>query len=533
MKLPMNAVIVTIITSTTFACSDSNFTPAKNDTHNAPSSKDGKTAQSPNANQSSSTSQGLPSLNPDSNTLKADLVDTSVAQFLLSPTNTNSTLAQSVRAQLANQGVNPLQDGDFRSHSAAKVALGKMLFNDRILSGNMTVSCASCHVVWRGMGDGTSLMNDIGVKGIFSHIDQPANQNLLPRNTMPLFNRGHKSFTSMFWDGRVEPKSGMPSGFNTPATTDLPNGLDSVVAAQALFPLTSREEMLGDAKNNAIAAKYTNPKDVWNALMVRIKNNAQYMSMLHDAYPGVADDQLGIQHIANALAAYQDVSFRADASAFDQFLKGDDSAMTVTALQGAELFYGRAQCSTCHTGSLQSDQQFHAISVPQFGIGKGDGVNQREDYGRGRVTGKSTDRYKFRTPSLRNVYITGPWGHDGAFSNLTDYIRHYTAPVESMNSWDAGKQLILRTKQWPQGFFDPHMNPAVRQTITNANEFPGVQLSDQDIAWLVEFLGTLTDRTYQSRDVTTDTVPSGMNDFLGIFGLKQEWFELLRPLTWL
>lgn len=523
------ATLVVILTNATYACSSStDFIPTANKNSDAPA------VDTHENGISSSENQAVPALHPDDATLKNDLVDPSVAGYLVGPTNANSntSLSATVRQELAGKSVTPLVDSDFRTHPAAKVALGKMLFNDRILSGNMTVSCASCHVVWRGTSDGTSLMNDIGTKGLFAHIDQPATQNLLPRNTPPLFNRGHRSFAKLFWDGRIELQPGMPSGIKSPANMDLPEGLDSVAAAQALFPLTSREEMLGDATNNGIAARFSAPKDIWAALMSRIKNNQQYMQMLRAAFPGLTDDQFGIQHIANAIAAFEDQSFRADDSPFDRFLKGDNAALTSNALKGAQIFYGRAQCSTCHAGALQSDQQFHAIDVPQFGLGKGHGISQREDFGRGGITNLAADRYKFRTPSLRNVYITGPWGHDGAFTGLADYVRHYGAPAQSLATWNAG-QVILRVRQWPQGFFGPFTDNASRQNILSANEFPGVQLSEQDISWIVEFLGTLTDRTYQSRDVVPESVPSGMKDFIGIFGLKPEWFEMLRPLPWL
>ncbi len=536
----LRSSIAVALIGTIYGCSDARFTPASNSDKNnpskdiAPSSPSPKSSNIENNDKTEDDKTKLPSINPDAATLRNDLIDPSVAGFLAAPTTTtvNPSFSQTVRRELAAKGITPLVESDFRKHSAEKVQLGRMLFYDRILSGNMTVSCASCHVVWRGTSDGTSLMNDVGAKGLFARIDQPKVQNLLPRNTPPLFNRGHNSFTRLFWDGRVEPQAGMPSGFRTPANGDLPEGLDSVAAAQALFPLTSPEEMLGTVTDNGIAARFTAPKDIWNALMLRIKNNTQYMQMLRSAYPGLSDDQFGIQHIGNALAAFQDQNFRADASPFDRFLKGDDAMMTTTALQGAQIFYGRAQCSTCHAGTLQSDQQFHSIAVPQFGIGKGHGSSLREDYGRGGITNLAADRYKFRTPSLRNVFLSGPWGHDGAFTSLSEYVRHYGAPAQSMVAWNAG-QIILRVNQWPQGFFTPHTDLALRQNILNANEFAGVQLSEQDIAWLVEFMGTLTDRSFLSRDAVPNAVPSGMSDFLGIYGLKPEWFNLLRSLSWL
>ena len=82
------------------------------------------------------------------------------------------------------------------------------------------------------------------------------------------------------------------------------------------------------------------------------------------------------------------------------------------------LFYGKADCASCHSGAFQTDHDFHAIAMPQLGPGKGDGFRGREDFGRERVTGDPTDRFRFRTPTLRNVALTGPWGHTGAYATL-------------------------------------------------------------------------------------------------------------------
>jgi cytochrome c peroxidase len=531
-QAPRNLSILGVATTLLVMVACSNNDKAKPPGAGAPGTVD---PQASDANDSPAADrQSPPTIYPDEATRGNDLIDPSIAPFLNppAPAAVSPPTSQSIRAELASKGIVPLKNEDYRVHLPAKVALGKMLFYDRILSGNMTVSCASCHVVWRGLSDGTSLMNDVGVKGIFSHIDHPTNGNFLARNSPAIFNHGHKSFDKLFHDGRVEPGAGFPSGLKTPAGADLPEGLDSALAAQALFPLLSREEMLGDKKDNGLAAQFSTAPQIWNALMARLKKNAEYMQMFKAAYPGVADSAFAIQHVGNAIAAFEDQAFRADDSAFDKFMKGNDQAMTRTAALGAQIFYGRAKCSTCHAGALQSDQQFHAIAVPQFGIGKGHGVSKREDHGRFGVTGAESDRFKFRTPSLRNVYISGPWGHDGAFTVLKDYVRHYVAPAAKMATWNSS-QVVLRANAWPAGFFEPQLDAVARKSVTDANEFPGVELSEQDIDWLVEFMGTLTDRTFLNRDVVPNRVPSGMPDFLGVYGLRSDWFELLRPIPWL
>ncbi|MCB0238120.1 MAG: hypothetical protein KDH08_05655, partial [Anaerolineae bacterium] len=102
-------------------------------------------------------------------------------------------------------------------------------------------------------------------------------------------------------------------------------------------------------------------------------------------------------------------------SPWDRFLAGDDSALSTDAQHGALLFYGDAGCARCHSGNLLTDQEFHNAAVPQLGPGKGR-QNPYIDLGRARETGNPDDRFAFRTPPLRNVALTGPWMHNGAFA---------------------------------------------------------------------------------------------------------------------
>ena len=82
------------------------------------------------------------------------------------------------------------------------------------------------------------------------------------------------------------------------------------------------------------------------------------------------------------------------------------------------LFYGKENCSSCHSGKFQTDLGFHAIAMPQIGPGKGhnseDYDDGREGFGREVVTGNVNDRFRFRTPTLRIVALTAPYGHAGS-----------------------------------------------------------------------------------------------------------------------
>jgi len=126
-------------------------------------------------------------------------------------------------------------------------------------------------------------------------------------------------------------------------------------------------------------------------------------------------------------------------TAFDSFLRGRPMLDAVTAepdpeaLDGADLFFGDAGCADCHSGPLLSDMEFHNIGVPQIGPGKDPATGL--DEGRFLVTGDRADRFAFRTPPLRNVDLTGPYMHDGAFATLEEVIRHHADPEASLRGF--------------------------------------------------------------------------------------------------
>lgn len=420
--------------------------------------------------------------------------------------------ALALRQLLAAQKVSPLTDDQFRRHSPAKVKLGQLLFFDRILSGNMTTSCSSCHLFNRGSSDNLAMTIDAATRGVVRRLLNPKTTDFIPRNTIAISNLGHKSFVAMFHDSRVAVDGGHRSGFSTPAGDRTPPGLDSVVAAQALFPLLSDKEMLGEAGENELAGLKSSTA-IWNGLLRRVMSYREYRELFYDAYPLARS--YGIQHLANAIAAFEETVFRSDRSQFDAFLRGNDQAMSPSQLQGAILFYGNNKCSGCHAGALQTSNRHFAIAIPQFGPGKGHGINGLEDFGRGGVTGKPEDMYKFRVPSLRNIVLSAPYGHNGAFTKLGSYIRHYRNPVASMTNWNPA-QVIVPTRKYPPNFFAAWLNPEIRANLTRANQIPGIAISDYDLQALKSFMTALTDDRFNNRSVRPIRVPSGRRDYLGL-----------------
>jgi cytochrome c peroxidase len=451
----------------------------------------------------------------------------------------------------------PAQASDFYDAarpSDAKVALGRTLFFDKVLSGNRNISCATCHHPDLASSDGLSLPLGEGADGLGPKRRASSAVPVfgrVPRNSQALFNLGATEFVFMYHDGRVaeDPHNNWGNRFWTPAREQLPSGLDSVLAAQAMFPVLSRVEMLGHKGENEVANAVASDRlgEAWKLLTDRLRAIPAYVDMFRAAYPDVKGaDDLNFVRVANAIAAFEATAFRSTGSPFDQFLESrDPSVMGEPAIRGMESFYGKAGCGSCHSGRFQTDHDFHAIAMPQIGPGKADGSDQSywkatgfkrrlEDHGRFRVTFRLEDMYKFRTPSLRNVELTGPWGHAGAYTTLEGVIRHHLDPLSGLESYSI-KQAVLpavdlvieETGQGADLHYDP-VNPArladyrkrdgwvqkslpLRRAIADANELSPRNLTDTEVSDLIEFLKALTDpNSRDMRHLVPASVPSGL-----------------------
>lgn len=420
-----------------------------------------------------------------------------------------SELDITLREMLAVAGVTPLPAPP--ALDPAMVALGRALMFDRILSGNRDVSCATCHHPARNTGDALPFSIGTGGTGAGSDRRIGTGRAFVARNSPALFNLGDARFTALFLDGRVERDS--TGSLHTPAGAMLPAGVAGPLAAQAMFPVQDRTEMRGEAgdldvfgaPNELALLADDDAPAIWAAIMDRVLAIPAYVTLFASAFPGVPLDSLKFLHAANAIAAFEAATWRSNASPFDRYLMGDDEAMPMAARRGGTLFYGRAGCAACHAGNLLTDQSFANIGTPQVGPGRG--TEAPRDIGRAEVTGVSTDRYTFRTPSLRNTAITGPWMHDGAYSTLEAAVLHYVDVAGALRNYDASQ---LPTEV--QGLVvDDAM--AVAEILANldARLAPFLDLSEAELADLVAFLEALTDPSVRQRlsDVPV-TVPSGL-----------------------
>lgn len=265
--------------------------------------------------------------------------------------------------------------------AAAKVELGRMLFFDRRLSGDGTMSCAVCHHPEQAYGDGRAL------SGAY-----PTNKHW--RNSQSLLNLAY--LQSFFWDGRSD-------------------NLES----QAQEPIHSSFEMNLNL----------------DFLVEKLREIPEYRDRFRTAYGRDVDRAA----ITAALADFQRTLVVRD-SAFDRLLGGDPRALEGPAKRGLALFYGHAGCARCHTGALLSDQKFHNLGIAetpellkdpqrratrhffqrQMGLERMD-----RDPGRFAVSRNPADLGAFRTPPLRQVAQTGPYQHNGSLATLTEVIEFY------------------------------------------------------------------------------------------------------------
>lgn len=412
-----------------------------------------------------------------------------------------------------------LKDSDFYDNGkpkAEKVELGRLLFYDKILSGNLNISCATCHHSMAATGDGLSLSIGEGGKGLgvtrVNGEGADAVHERVPRNAPHVFNLGLKQVHTMFADGRVRLDG---NNFISPAGAELPAGLDNILAVQAMFPVTSGAEMAGQAGENAQADAAT-LTELWEVIANKLRANAEYVELFKAAYPNKILTAADITYVdaANAIAAFESQAWRFDNSPFDRHLKGDKQAMSTNQKIGMNLFYGKAKCSDCHSGALQSDLKFHSIAMPQIGPGKGDGVDGHEDFGRERVTGDSNDRYKFRTPILRNVALTAPYGHAGAYDTLEAVVKHHLNPSEGYDSYDKSQVTLPTVGALDDIDFLVYDNAAIGDEIKDSSDITKIKLSKKEFDAIIDFLRALTDpAALDMRKDVPKRVPSGLPVF--------------------
>lgn len=239
----------------------------------------------------------------------------------------------------------------------SKVKLGEKLFHDPQLSGDSSISCASCHNLQTGGTD--RLPRSLGINGAVGD-----------RNSPTVFNSGFNF--KQFWDGRSE-----------------------TLVAQIDGPINNPKEM-GSS---------------WAEIIGKLQGESDYVYRFDKLYP----EGIKKENIRDAIATFVRSLYTPN-SRFDKFLRGDESAITEEEKEGYRRFkaYG---CVSCHQGMNVGGNMFQTMGVMADYFGDGED-RMPSDAGRFHVTGNEGDRYMFKVPSLRNVALTPPYFHDGSVVTL-------------------------------------------------------------------------------------------------------------------
>ncbi|MEO0363400.1 MAG: cytochrome c peroxidase, partial [Pseudomonadota bacterium] len=330
----------------------------------------------------------------------------------------------------------------------------------------------------------------------------------IPRNAQALFNLGAAEFRVFFHDGRLEETA---EGLRTPLGDEMVAGFSSALAAQAMFPVLSPDEMAGHYGESDVSVavrkgRVTQADGAWALIAARVDAIPAY----REAFDGlIGERRVAFPDIADVLADFIAFEWQADDSPYDRLLC-DGAPLPAAAERGRLLFEGKAGCAACHSGRFQTDHGFHAVAMPQIGPGKAERFERHaRDTGRMRVTGREADAYRFRTPSLRNVAATAPYGHAGAYATLEAAVRHHLDPVASLYAYDPAEAALPNLPGAAD--FTATKDPAELAAIAEANELDPVALTEAEIADLIAFLHALTDETaIKGRLGVPDRAPSGL-----------------------
>ena len=416
------------------------------------------------------------------------------------PPPSNAITPRVVRQLAAGRDIVPLERPRYIRPSL--VRLGQALAFDKILSGNRDIACTTCHLPAFSTGDDRSLSIGQGGIGFGPHRTIQSGV-FIARNAPPLFDIG--AMKHLFWDGRVEIVH--HGRLSTPAgpqfTREMRRTMEfGPASAIAMFPVGNRDEMRGYSNNDLGQVADTDNTGIWSAIMKRIGQVPEYRRMFEEAYPGQRFERMTFAHASNAIGAFMVDKLTFANTPWDRFLEGRDDALTKAQLQGAQTFL-TLKCSLCHNGATLSDDKFHNVAVAQVGPGKGNGASGRDDFGRENITGNEADRYLFRTSPLRNIELTAPYGHDGAYGTLESFVTHYSDSDLKLENFDPmSLDPVVRSS------FLPNAADVLAQRDTLLK---GVVLTDSIVTNLMNYMTALTDdRARNLNNLVPNRVPSGL-----------------------
>lgn len=328
-----------------------------------------------------------------------------------------------------------------------KVALGKLLFFDPILSGNRDVACATCHHPEFGFSESLEISIGVNGKGLGT---KRAFRN---PNDIPFVKRNSQTVLNTAFNGITPTQQAKPS--EAPMFWDLrAKSLEN----QALEPIMAFEEMRGHAY-----AK----EEVIDEILKRLRQNSEYTRLFEKAFN--TKNAISKENLAKSIAAYERTLI-GNNTRFDQYMRGNKSILSQNEIDGLKLFI-KSGCAKCHNGPMFSDFKTHVIGVAD---------NEKLT-----ISDDGIDKtYAFRTPTLRNLRFTAPYMHSGKLKTLQNVLEFY----EDL----AGRKIA-----------NPNVKPEQIDTLIKQ-----LNVNFKDISTILDFLNTLNDSNFDK--TIPKKVPSGL-----------------------
>lgn len=256
------------------------------------------------------------------------------------------------------RGLPPVKSPGDNPATAEKIELGKQLYFDKRLSADNSIACASCHDPKMGWSN-----NDKTAVGFGGQRGG--------RSAPTVLNTAYQVF--QFWDGRA-----------------------GTLEQQALGPIANPIEM--------------------NLPIDKAVEKIGAIKGYQDQFQKVFGAPVNAENLAKAIAAFERTVLSGDAP-YDRFKEGDEKALSDKAKEGMKLFFGKANCSSCHSGPSFTDNGFHNLGVSFTG--------EQPDAGREAITKLAGDKGSFKTPTLRDIARTAPYMHDGSLATLEEVVAYY------------------------------------------------------------------------------------------------------------